>query len=153
MRISITVFVLVVVCCGSEHGKPAAPADNLEELAAKTIEVMETYLGVLEKVTDVATAKVNLARIEELQATLQDLKQREEALGAMRPEQKEAMSTKYTDCFCVLTQRQGQIGMRLGKLPEVQEILRRPTGGANHDAPDWRVAGAGRIRGFRDVVG
>jgi len=127
MRIPIALILLLVVGCGSEsepEPETRAPADTHEDLAAETIEVMEQYVEALEKVTDAATAEANRPRIEELRAELRSLMQRKEALGELTPEQTEALVEKYGERLQVLSQRQGQIGMRFAKEPEIQAILR-----------------------------
>jgi len=123
MRNPIPTLLLFVVACGSESSEPSAPTDTHEALAAETVAAMEAYIEALEKVIDVETARANRERVTELGERLKALKARKDALGPVPPEQAEAIKAEFGDRIQALNQRQGQIGMRFVKDPEIKKAL------------------------------
>ena len=126
MRTSMTALLLLVVACGSESEPTTLPADTHDALAAETVAAMEAYIKVLEKVIDVESAQANRERVTELGERLKELKARKEALGPLSPEQAEAIEAKYGKRVQALNKRQGKIGMRFTKDPQIKDALNGP---------------------------
>ena len=124
MRIPALLIPLIAFGCGAEEPEPVANnPDTFESLAAESIALMTEYVALLEKVTDVESARRHRAEIEQYRTRLGALKLRSQALGEMTAEQAAALNEKYGEQMQELTQKQGKFGMRIGKDPALRAAL------------------------------